>query len=126
MAEVVRERQRLRQILVEAERAGDRAGDLRDLERMGQPRAEMVALVVDEDLRLVLQPPKGVGVDDAVAVALERRAERIVRLGVDAPARGRRIGGIGRAPALAAAAGVRAAAPPSGSPRLTEWLTGRS
>ena len=89
MAEVVRERQRLRKILVEPERAGDRAGDLRHLERMGQARAEMVALVVDEDLRLVLQPAKGVGMDDAVAVALERRAKRVFRLGMDAPARGR-------------------------------------
>ena len=67
----------------------------------------MVALVVDEDLRLVLQPAEGVGMDDAVAVALEGRAERIVRLGVEAPARRGRIGGIGRAPALAALAGVR-------------------
>ena len=71
MAEVVGERQRLGQILVEAERAGDRAGDLRHFQRVRQARAEMVALVVDEDLRLVLQPAKGVGMDDAVAVALE-------------------------------------------------------
>ena len=53
MAEVVRQRQRLGEVLVEAERAGERAGDLGDLQRVGQPGAVMVALVVDEDLRLV-------------------------------------------------------------------------
>ena len=55
MAEVVRQRQRLGQVLVEAERAGERAGDLGHFERMGQPRAVMVAFVVDEHLRLVRQ-----------------------------------------------------------------------
>jgi hypothetical protein len=38
---------------------------------MGQPGAEQVALVVEEDLRLVDQASKGGAVDDAVAVALE-------------------------------------------------------
>ena len=118
VAEVVRERQRLRQVLVEPERAGDRAGDLRHLQRMGQPGAEMVALVADEDLRLVLQPAEGVGMDDAVAVALEGRAERIVRLGVDAAARSGRVGGIGGAPALAVAQELVAAAPPSALPAI--------
>ena len=37
MAEIVRERQRLGEVFVEAERARDRTGDLLDLERMGQP-----------------------------------------------------------------------------------------
>ena len=46
VAEVVGERQRLGQILVEAERAGERAGDLADLDRVGQAGAVMVALVV--------------------------------------------------------------------------------
>ena len=71
VAEIVRQRQRLGEILVEAERAGERAGDLRDLERMGQPRAVMIALVIDEDLRLVRQPAESGGMDDSVAVAPE-------------------------------------------------------
>jgi hypothetical protein len=45
MAEVVGERQRLGQVLVEAEGAGERAGDLRDLEGMGQAGAVVIALV---------------------------------------------------------------------------------
>ena len=67
--EVVAERDRLGQVLVQAERAGDAAGDLRDLDRVRQARAEVVALVGDEDLRLVLEPAERARVDDAVAVA---------------------------------------------------------
>ena len=56
-----------------AQRLGERARDLRDLDRVGQARAEMVALVVDEHLRLVGEAAEGGGMDDAVAVALESR-----------------------------------------------------
>ena len=80
MAEVVGERQRLAQILVEPERAGERAGDLRDFERVGEPGAEMVALVEDEHLGLVGQPAEGGRMDDAVAVAAEIGAGRRRRL----------------------------------------------
>ncbi len=96
MAEVVGERQRLGQILVEPERASERACDLRDLERMGQAGAEMVALVEDEDLGLVGEPPEGGRMDDAVAVAAEGVAGRARRLRMEpaaAPARSGRIGG---------------------------------
>ena len=43
MPQIVPERDRLCQVLVESQRAGDRAGDLADLQRMGQARAVMVA-----------------------------------------------------------------------------------
>src|SRR6516164_4382931 len=46
----------------------------------------MIALVIDEDLRLVGQPAKGGRVDDAVAVALERRAHRMLALRMEPPA----------------------------------------
>ena len=71
MAEVVGEAQRLGQVLVEAERAGDGAADLRDFEAVGQADAEMVAVGRDEHLGLVAQAAEGDRVDDAVAVALE-------------------------------------------------------
>ena len=88
VAEVVRQGQRLGQILVEPKRAGQRAGDLADLDRVGQPGAEMIALVIDEDLGLVLEPAEGGGMDDPVAVALELAAGRRRRLGIEpAPAR---------------------------------------
>jgi hypothetical protein len=38
---------------------------------VGQPGAVIIPLVVDEDLRFVLQTPKGGGMQDAVAVTLK-------------------------------------------------------
>ena len=80
MAEIVGQRQRLGQILVEAERTGQRAGDLRHFERVGEPGAVMVALVEHEHLGLVLEPAEGGRVDDAVAVAAEGAAAFARRL----------------------------------------------
>ena len=61
-----------RQVLVQPQRPRDRARDADHLEGVGQPRAVVVALGRDEDLRLVLEPAERLGVHDAVAVALER------------------------------------------------------
>ena len=96
VAEVVRQRHRLRQVLVEGERARRGARDLRDLEGVGQAGAEVVALVVDEHLGLVLEAAERGAVDDPVAVALERAAQRALRLGMTAAAAPRRITGVGR------------------------------
>ena len=74
VAEVVGEGDGLGELLVEAEDAGDGAGDLGHLDRVGEAGAVVVALVLDEDLGLVLEPAEGRGMDDAVAVALEGRA----------------------------------------------------
>src|SRR6186997_1819737 len=60
---------------IEIESPSDGAPDLRDLERMRDPGAIQVALVVHEDLGLVDQPPKRIRVDDAIAIALELGAE---------------------------------------------------
>jgi len=95
MAEVVRERERLGQILIEAERAGERASDLGDLEGMGQASTEVIALVKDEDLGLVREAPECGCMDDAVAVAAEgvaRRAHRLRMQPAAAPARSGRVG----------------------------------
>jgi len=70
MPDIVRETQSLGQVFVEAERARDRAADLRDFQAVGQPDAEMIAVGRDEHLRLMAQPAKGDRMDDAVAVAL--------------------------------------------------------
>ena len=75
VAHVVAEPDRLGQILVQPQRARDDAGDPRRLERVRDPRAVVVAGGVDEDLRLALQPPERLRVDDPVAVALERRPD---------------------------------------------------
>src|SRR3974377_1330132 len=73
---------------------GTGAGNLRHLQRVGQPRAVMIALVVDKHLRLVCQPPECGGMDDAVAVAPERVARRACRLDVTSAPALCRIGGI--------------------------------
>ena len=85
MAQVMRERDRLDQVLVQAQAARDAARQLRHLERMGQPGAEQVALVVQEDLGLVDQAPERARMDDAVAVALEIVARRRRPLGKAPP-----------------------------------------
>ena len=94
MAEIVRQRQRLGEVLVEAERARERAGDLGDFQRVGQPGAVMVALVIDEDLCLVRQAPERGRMDDAVAIAAEGVAGWARRLGIAPALAMRRIGGI--------------------------------
>ena len=71
VAEVVGEAQGLGQILVEAERAGNRPADLRDFQAVGQADPVMVAVGRDEHLRLVAKAAEGDRVDDPVAVALE-------------------------------------------------------
>ena len=91
--EIVAERDRFGQLLVQPQHLGDRARDLRDLERVRQPRAVVIAGRREEDLRLVLQPAERLAVDDAVAVALKRRADIVFGLRTQAPAR---VGALGR------------------------------
>jgi hypothetical protein len=96
VAEVVRQGDGLGQILVEVQRTRDRAGDLGHLQAVGQPRAEVIALMVHEHLGLVFETPEGGGVDDAIAVPLKfiARLGRVLR---DAPSAGNRHGdGVGR------------------------------
>ena len=80
MAQVVQEGDRLGQVLVEAELAGDGAADLGDFEGVRQAGAVVVAGLVDEHLGLVHEPAKRGGVDDAIAVALIEGAKRMRRL----------------------------------------------
>ncbi len=87
VADVVAERDRLDERLVQSKRPADRARDLCDLERVGHARAEVVAGAVDEDLRLVFEAAEGAAVDDAVAVAREIGAVRVGRFRPLAPAR---------------------------------------
>ena len=95
--EVVAERDRLGQLLVQPQHLRDRARDLRDLERVRQARAVVIAGRREEHLRLVLQPAERLAVDDAIAIALKRRPHVVFRLGAQAP----------RESALFAACGAR-------------------
>ena len=54
VAQIVAQRRSFRQVLVEAKRPRNGARETRDLERMSQPRAVMVALRLEEDLRFML------------------------------------------------------------------------
>ena len=91
MAEVVRQRDGFGQVFVEPQGAGEGAGDLGDFQGVGQPRPVMVLFGVNEDLRLVLEPPKGLGVQDPVPVALELGADGVRRFG---PGPSLRLGGL--------------------------------
>ena len=74
MPDVVPECDRLCQILVEEKSSRDRARDLRHLQAVRHARAIVIARD-DVDLRLALQAPERLRVQDAVAVALKIRAE---------------------------------------------------
>ena len=65
---------------------GDGPGNLRHLERVGEARPVVVAARGEEDLGLVLQATEGLGVDDPIAIALERRPHRVFGLGSQAAA----------------------------------------
>ncbi len=81
MAQVMRERDGFDQVFVQAQVARNRAPHLRHFQAVRQARAEQVALVVEENLRLVFEAAEGRGMDDAVAVALELAARGVRRLG---------------------------------------------
>ena len=100
VADVVPDRDRLGEVLVQAQRPRDPARDPGRLERVREPGAEVVALGIDEDLRLVAQAAERLRVDDAVAVALERRPQAAFLLGSLAPARLVRAHGERREPLL--------------------------
>ena len=86
VAQIMRQRQRLGEILVDTERAGQAAGDLRHFQAMGETHAEMITIRRDKHLRLVAQPAERAGMDDPVTIARKRAARRRCRLRVQPPA----------------------------------------
>jgi hypothetical protein len=75
VAEIVAQRSRLREVLVEAEGTRNRARELADLEGVGESSARMISDVGHEDLGLVLETAKGASVEDAVAITLKFEAK---------------------------------------------------
>src|SRR5947208_1522493 len=73
-----------------------------DMKRLGvvieaaEQAQALVALVEDEHLGLISQPPERRRMDDAVAVAAEIAPRRARRLGIEPTAAVRRVGRIGR------------------------------
>ena len=78
--EVMSERDRLHEVFIQGQCARHRPPDLCDLEGVRHPRPIMIALRRDVDLRLVLHPPEGIAVEDAVTIPRKVRPERILRL----------------------------------------------
>ena len=88
MTEIMRQGQRLRQVLVQPKLACQRPCDLGNLEGMAEAGAVMVALVKHENLGLVLEPPEGGRINHPVAIPPERAARPARRLAKQpAPAR---------------------------------------
>ena len=96
MPHVVAEADRLREILVQPQGARHDARDARRLEGVGDARTVVVSRRVDEDLCFSLQAAERLRVDDAVAVALKRRADAAFFLGLLAAAALVRAHGEGR------------------------------
>ena len=80
VAQVMGQADGLGQVLVQAQGAGNGAGDLRHLQRMGQPGAVQVPFRGQEYLGLLLQAAERLAVQHPVAVTLKHRAQRILRL----------------------------------------------
>ena len=85
MPEIVRERDRFREIFVQSQSARDRATDRRDFDRMRQARAQMIARAIEKNLRLVFEPAKCARMNDARAIALKLRAIGMTLLGYFRP-----------------------------------------
>ena len=100
VADVVSEAQRLGQVLVQPQRARNRASDLGDFETVGQTHAVVIAVGCDEHLGLVAQAAERDRMDDPVAVALEGAARTAHPAGIErkfAAAARLRVGRVNRA-----------------------------
>ena len=84
--QVVREGNRLGEVLVQPQRTGDVAGDGGHLHRVGEASAEVLPAAAKKHLCLVLQSAKGARMDNAVAIALKLGAPLGRFLGVVASA----------------------------------------
>ena len=94
VADVMHQREGLGEVLVQAQRFGDRARDLLDLDGVSEARAEVVGGAAGEDLGLAGEAAKGAGLHNAVAIALEGGPVRALGGRIDA--RAQRIGGVRR------------------------------
>ncbi|MBT9161053.1 MAG: hypothetical protein DDT27_01655 [Dehalococcoidia bacterium] len=76
VTQVMSQRDGFGEILIEVQRPGDGASDLRNLEGMGEPGYIVIPWGGDEDLSLVLEAAKRLRVNDAVSVTLKLGAHR--------------------------------------------------
>ncbi len=79
VSKIMRQRQTLRQILIQPQRTRQRACNLGDLNSVRQACAEVIALMVHKDLRLVLEATESCTMNNTITIALKRRACRAFR-----------------------------------------------
>lgn len=94
MPQIVAKRNCLGQFLIQPQRDCKRLCNLVDLKRVRQARAVMVALRRQKHLCFMHQPAKRLAMDDPVAVACKRRADRAFLLRAGASARMLRQAGV--------------------------------
>ena len=80
MTHVMCQRECFDEVFVEPQRTGNRAGDRRNLQRVREPRAMVVAHVAREDLGLLAQAAKCGAMYDPIPIALIRTSVRMSRL----------------------------------------------
>ena len=93
VSQIVGQRHRLHQVLIQPQGPGNAAAQLSHLKRMRQPGAKQIAFVVQEHLGLVDQASKGGGVNHPIAVPLKRIACGRIGFSKPPPARQRRVTG---------------------------------
>ena len=79
--QIVAQGDRLRQILIQTQGARHGPREAVDLQRVGQARAVVVPLRLEENLGLVLEAAEGFRVRDAVDIPLEAGTDLTLRLG---------------------------------------------
>jgi hypothetical protein len=84
MADVVDQSESFSEVFVQTESSGSGAGDLCDLDGVGETAAEVVGGATGKDLGFPCQSPKGTCLHDALAITLERRTRGTDRCGIDA------------------------------------------
>src|ERR1700720_4499753 len=86
MPEIVHQGESLDQVCIQFKLRGDGARDLRDLDGVSQPVAEVVRVTAGEYLSFCFQAAKGAGMDNAIPIALKVVAVGMGRLGMAASA----------------------------------------
>src|SRR4051794_1695350 len=82
MPQVVSQRERFNKVFIQAKCSGDRSGNRRNLKRVGEPGAMIIAHFAGKHLCLVAQSAERRAVDDPISIALIRSAVGMARLGM--------------------------------------------
>ena len=79
MAKIVNKRERFGEIHIEAKRAGNGTGNLRNFNGVREPVAEVVGIAASKNLGLIFKAAKRSRVNDAIPVALKIVTVRVLR-----------------------------------------------